>query len=147
MDPERYGVLEIKNNKPVSLIEKPSKFISPWAVTGIYTYDSSVVKRAKMLMPSERNELEITDLNKEYMNNRELDSRFFDEGVIWMDTGTFESMKDASEFIAAIQKRQDILVGSPELAAFKNQWISKKDIEMHLHYSNQYTESLLRLID
>lgn len=147
LDPERYGVLEIKNNKPVSLIEKPSKFISPWAVTGIYTYDSSVIKRAKMLIPSERNELEITDLNKEYMNNSELDSRFFDESVIWMDTGTFESMKDASEFIAAIQKRQDILVGSPELAAFKNQWVSKRDIETNLHYSNQYTESLLRLID
>jgi glucose-1-phosphate thymidylyltransferase len=81
------------------------------------------------------------------MNDGDLDSKFFDQSVLWMDTGTFESMKDASEFIAAIQKRQDILVGSPELAAFKNQWLSKKDIEKNLHYSNQYAETLLRLID
>tara|TARA_Y100000748_G_C15482350_1_gene483339 strand:- start:586 stop:1434 length:849 start_codon:yes stop_codon:yes gene_type:complete len=147
LDPERYGVLEIKNNKPVSLVEKPTKFISPWAVTGIYTYDSSVIKKAKMLKPSGRNELEITDLNKEYMKDGSLDSKFFDQSVIWMDTGTFESMKDASEFISAIQKRQDILVGSPELAAYKNKWVTKKDIEKSLNYSNQYTNTLLRLID
>ena len=77
LGPERYGVLEIKNNKPISIVEKPAKFISPWAVTGIYTYDSSVIKRAKMLTPSKRNELEITDINKEYLIDGELDSRFF----------------------------------------------------------------------
>ena len=100
-----------------------------------------------MLKPSGRNELEITDLNKEYMKDGSLDSKFFDQSVIWMDTGTFESMKDASEFISAIQKRQDILVGSPELAAYKNKWVTKKDIEKSLNYSNQYTNTLLRLID
>jgi len=147
LGPERYGVLEIKNNKPISIVEKPAKFISPWAVTGIYTYDSSVIKRAKMLTPSKRNELEITDINKEYLIDGELDSRFFDQNVVWMDTGTFESMKDASEFIAAIQKRQGILVGSPELAAFKNKWLTKLDIKKNINYSSQYTETLLRLID
>ena len=145
-DPERYGVLELKNNKPISIIEKPKKFISPWAVTGIYIYDASVICRAKKLLPSSRNELEITDLNYGFLNEGKLESKFFDQSVVWMDTGTFESMKEASEFIYAIQKRQGTLVGSPELSAYKNKWISKSQIKENLSYSNNYTESLLRLL-
>jgi len=143
-DPERYGVLELKNNSPVSIIEKPTKFISKWAVTGLYVYDSSVINQAKLLTPSKRGELEITDLNKKYLTKKILDSKFLDSNIVWMDTGTFDSMHEASSFVAAIQKRQAGLLGSPELTAYKNKWITKSEIKKNIRYSNQYTESLLR---
>jgi len=143
-DPERYGVLELKNNSPVSIIEKPTKFISKWAVTGLYVYDSSVINQAKLLAPSKRGELEITDLNKKYLTKKILDAKFLDSNIVWMDTGTFDSMHEASSFVAAIQKRQAGLLGSPELTAYKNKWITKSEIKKNIRYSNQYTESLLR---
>ena len=143
-DPERYGVLELKNNSPVSIIEKPTKFISKWAVTGLYVYDSSVINQAKLLTPSKRGELEITDLNQKYLTKKILDAKFLDSNIVWMDTGTFDSMHEASSFVAAIQKRQAGLIGSPELTAYKNKWITKSEIKKNLRYSNQYTESLLR---
>ena len=143
-DPERYGVLELKNNSPVSIIEKPTKFISKWAVTGLYVYDSSVINQAKLLAPSKRGELEITDLNQKYLTKKILDAKFLDSNIVWMDTGTFDSMHEASSFVAAIQKRQAGLIGSPELTAFKNKWITKSEIKKNIRYSNQYTESLLR---
>ena len=143
-DPERYGVLELKNNSPVSIIEKPTKFISKWAVTGLYVYDSSVINQAKLLTPSKRGELEITDLNQKYLTRKILDAKFLDSNIVWMDTGTFDSMHEASSFVAAIQKRQAGLIGSPELTAYKNKWITKSEIKKNLRYSNQYTESLLR---
>ena len=143
-DPERYGVLELKNNSPVSIIEKPTKFISKWAVTGLYVYDSSVINQAKLLTPSKRGELEITDLNQKYLTKKILDAKFLDSNIVWMDTGTFDSMHEASSFVAAIQKRQGGLIGSPELTAYKNKWITKSEIKKNLRYSNQYTESLLR---
>lgn len=145
-DPERYGVLKLKNDKPISIIEKPKKFISPWAVTGIYTYDSTVIQRAKKLTPSSRGELEITDLNFAFLDDEKLESKFLDQNVIWMDTGTFESMKEASEFIYAIQRRQGMLLGSPELAAYRNKWINKKEIIKNLSYSNDYTKALIALL-
>jgi glucose-1-phosphate thymidylyltransferase len=145
-DPERYGVLEIQGDQPISIVEKPEKFISPWAVTGIYTYDSSVIERAKLLKPSKRGEIEITELNQGFLDDTILDCKFFDQNVVWMDTGTFESMKEASEFIAAIQKRQGTLVGSPELAAYKNQWVTESEIKNGLTFSNQYTDTLLKLL-
>ena len=143
-DPERYGVLELKNNSPVSIIEKPTKFISKWAVTGLYVYDSSVINQAKLLTPSKRGELEITDLNQKYLTRKVLDAKFLDSNIVWMDTGTFDSMHEASSFVAAIQKRQAGLIGSPELTAYKNKWITKSEIKKNIRYSNQYTESLLR---
>ena len=143
-DPERYGVLELKNNSPISIIEKPTKFISKWAVTGLYMYDSSVINEAKLLTPSKRGELEITDLNQQYLTKKVLDAKFLDSNIVWMDTGTFDSMHEASSFVAAIQKRQGGLIGSPELTAYKNKWITKSEIKKNLRYSNQYTESLLR---
>lgn len=143
-DPERYGVLELKNNSPVSIIEKPTKFISKWAVTGLYVYDSSVINQAKLLTPSKRGELEITDLNKKYLTKKILDAKFLDSNIVWMDTGTFDSMHEASSFVAAIQKRQAGLIGSPELTAYKNKWITKSEIKKNIRYSNQYTESLFR---
>lgn len=143
-DPERYGVLELKNNSPVSIIEKPTKFISKWAVTGLYVYDSSVINQAKLLTPSKRGELEITDLNQKYLAKKILDAKFLDSNIVWMDTGTFDSMHEASSFVAAIQKRQAGLIGSPELTAYKNKWITKSEIKKNIRYSNQYTQSLLR---
>ncbi|MDB4072535.1 sugar phosphate nucleotidyltransferase [Gammaproteobacteria bacterium] len=143
-DPERYGVLGLKNNSPVSIIEKPAKFISKWAVTGLYVYDSSVINQAKLLTPSKRGELEITDLNQKYLTKKILDAKFLDSNIVWMDTGTFDSMHEASSFVAAIQKRQAGLIGSPELTAYKNKWITKSEIKKNIRYSNQYTESLLR---
>ena len=145
-DPERYGVLELKNNSPVSIIEKPTKFISKWAVTGLYVYDSSVINQAKLLTPSKRGELEITDLNQKYLTEKILDAKFLDSNIVWMDTGTFDSMHEASSFVAAIQKRQAGLIGSPELTAYKNKWITKSEIKKNIRYSNQYTESLLRCL-
>lgn len=143
-DPERYGVLKLKNNSPVSIIEKPTKFISKWAVTGLYVYDSSVINQAKLLTPSKRGELEITDLNQKYLTKKILDAKFLDSNILWMDTGTFDSMHEASSFVAAIQKRQARLIGSPELTAYKNKWITKSEIKKNIRYSNQYTQSLLR---
>jgi glucose-1-phosphate thymidylyltransferase len=143
-DPERYGVLKLKNNSPVSIIEKPTKFISKWAVTGLYVYDSSVINQAKLLTPSKRGELEITDLNQKYLTKKILEAKFLDSNILWMDTGTFDSMHEASSFVAAIQKRQAGLIGSPELTAYKNKWITKSKIKKNIRYSNQYTQSLLR---
>ena len=101
-DPERYGVAKIKSNNVVQIIEKPTKFISNFAVTGIYVYDNSVIEKSRSLVPSSRGELEITDLNNLYIQEGKLRASFLDDEMIWMDTGTFNSLHDASSLIKAI---------------------------------------------
>jgi len=146
-DPERYGVAKIENGKVVQIIEKPTKFISNFAVTGIYVYDNSVIQKSKSLVPSARGELEITDLNNLYIKEGKLRASFLDDEMIWMDTGTFDSLHDASSLIKAIQNRTGNLIGSPELAAYNNHWIDKKTLKSQIDYKNSYARSLLESLD
>lgn len=146
-DPERYGVAKIENGNVVQIIEKPTKFISNFAVTGIYVYDNSVIEKSKSLVPSARGELEITDLNNSYIKEGKLRASFLDDEMIWMDTGTFDSLHDASSLIKAIQNRTGNLIGSPELAAYNNHWIDKKTLKSQIDYKNSYARSLLESLD
>ena len=117
-DPERYGVVEFNHdNQVISLEEKPTHAKSNFAVTGLYFYDQQVVKFAKDLKPSERGELEITDLNKKYFKNNELFVEMMDRGYAWLDTGTHDSLLDAGQFIATIENRQGLKVACPEEVA------------------------------
>jgi len=128
-DPERYGVVELdKNNKPINLVEKPKTPVSPYAVTGLYFYDNNVVGHAENLRPSPRGELEITDLNRCYLASGELDVVLLGRGVAWLDTGTHESMLQASVFVETIQSRQGLLVSCPEEIAFRFGYISSDQL-------------------
>ena len=119
-DPERFGIVEFdKKHKVLSLEEKPKHPKSPWAVTGLYFYDNRCVRYAKSLKPSDRGELEITDLNKLYLETDELDVRLLGRGFAWLDTGTMESLIDAADFVQTIQKQQGIRISAPEEIAFR----------------------------
>jgi len=148
-DPERYGVAEFnQNNKVISLEEKPKKAKSNYAVTGLYFYDQKVVELANNLKPSTRGELEITDLNKLYLENNELFVEMMDRGYAWLDTGTHDSLLDAGQFISTIENRQGLKVACPEEIAYRKQWITKTDLENLIKplLKNQYGEYLLNLI-
>jgi glucose-1-phosphate thymidylyltransferase len=124
-DPERYGVVEFDEQKrPISLEEKPAKPKSPWAVTGLYAYGPEVVEYVTQLKPSRRGELEITDLNRLYMERGELGVTFFGRGIAWLDTGTPSAMCEASLFIQALERRQGLKVACLEEIAFMQKWIS-----------------------
>jgi len=124
-DPERYGVIKLIQDIPVKIVEKPKSFISNNAVTGLYFYDNQATFLCKTLKPSSRNELEITDLNTAYLNKEMLSVSLLDESDTWMDAGTFESLRDAGNYIAALQKKLGRLVGSPELASYNQGFLSK----------------------
>jgi len=129
-DPERYGVVEFnKEKKVISIQEKPSKPLSKFAVTGLYFYDKNVVEYAKSVTPSDRGELEITSINQKYLSNNKLDVKLMNQGMAWLDTGTFDSLYEASAFIRTLEKRQGIKVGSPEEVAWRKRWISQDDLE------------------
>lgn len=123
-DPERFGIVEFdKNHKVLSVEEKPANPKSNWAITGLYFYDNRCVEYAKNQKPSARGELEITDLNRVYLENGELDVRFLGRGFSWLDTGTMESLIDAADFVKTIQKQQGIRISAPEEIAWRRGWI------------------------
>lgn len=148
-DPERYGVAEIdQNGKVLSLEEKPLKPKSNYAVTGLYFYDNSVVEIAKNLKPSARGELEITDLNKVYLERGELNLQVMGRGFAWLDTGTHESLLEASNFIATIEHRQGLKVACLEEIAFHKGYITAEQVEALASpmSKNGYGQYLLDLI-
>jgi len=129
-DPERYGVAEFnKNNKVLSLEEKPKNPKSKYAVTGLYFYDNNVVSMAKSLKPSARGELEITDLNRLYLEKDKLNVEIMGRGYAWLDTGTHDSLLEASQFIATLENRQGLKVSCPEEISYRRGWISSSQLE------------------
>ena len=128
-DPERYGVVALDSeNRAIDLEEKPRKPKSNYAVTGIYMYDSDVIEIAKSIQPSQRGELEITDLNKKYMLNNALQVELFDRGTAWLDTGTIKSLLDAANFIRVLEERQGLKIGCPEEIAFRQNFITATEL-------------------
>jgi glucose-1-phosphate thymidylyltransferase len=148
-DPERYGVVQFDNDgKVISIEEKPLKPKSNYAVTGLYFYSNDVIQKAKSLKPSHRGELEITDLNKLYLEEHRLKVELMGRGMAWLDTGTHESLMQASNFIATIETRQGLKVACIEEIAFNKGWIDPEQLR-NLAYplrNNQYGIYLLKLI-
>src|SRR5690554_4353565 len=149
-DPERYGVVEFDSNgQAISIEEKPKKPKSNYAVPGIYFYDNSVVAIAKNIEPSHRGELEITDVNKAYLNQGKLNVSILDRGTAWLDTGTFQSLMQASQFVEVIEERQGLKIGSIEAAAYEMNYISEiqfKELAQPLLKSG-YGKNLLGLLN
>ena len=149
MDPERYGVVEFDESKrAISIEEKPSNPKSNYAVTGLYFYDTQVCDVAASIKPSARGELEITDVNRVYLQNKQLNVEMMGRGFAWLDTGTHDSLIEAASFIATLQKRQGMMVACPEEIAYFQKWIDKGDIQKLAEplKKNEYGQYLLRLI-
>lgn len=128
-DPERYGVVEFdENHHAVSIEEKPTQPKSNYAVVGLYYYDNDVVEIAKNVQPSDRGELEITSVNEEYLKRGKLKVQALEAGDVWLDTGTIDSLVDASDFVRVMERRTGQIIGSPEKIAFEQGWISKEQL-------------------
>jgi len=148
-DPQRYGVIEFDaGGSVVSIEEKPSKPKSRFAVTGLYFYDSTVVEKASKVKPSPRGELEITDINEMYMKENNLMVEVLGRGMAWLDTGTFDSLHDASSYIRTLENRQGLKVGSPEEVAWRSGWINDYDLSKLAKsmIKSGYGDYLMRLI-
>ena len=148
-DPERYGVVEFDaSGKAVSIEEKPKQPKSHWAVTGLYFYDNQVVKIARNLKPSARGELEITDVNRTYLEKGQLSVRPFGRGVAWLDTGTFDSLLSSSLFVQTIEQRTGLMVGCPEEIAYHKGFIGPEVLKAaaERHSKSEYGRYLLHLL-
>jgi len=129
-DPGRYGVVEFdEDGKAISIEEKPEEPKSNYVVPGIYFYDNEVVSIAKNIKPSRRGELEITDVNKEYLDRGKLNVSIMDRGTAWLDTGTFQALMQASQFVEVIEERQGTIIGSIEAASYEMGYISKEEFK------------------
>lgn len=149
-DPERFGIVEFdKDGRAVSLEEKPQNPKSNYAVTGLYFYDKSVVKKAKNVKPSARGELEITDLNKMYLQEGTLDVVTLGRGFAWLDTGTVDALNEAAEFVKVIEDRQGIMISAIEEIAYRNGWIDKEKLleSAKLYGKSAYGQHLKKVAD
>ena len=148
-DPQRYGVVSFdKNNKAISIEEKPKKTKSKYAKTGLYLYDQSVIDFCETLKPSERGELEISDINQIYLDKEMLNVEVLDTGTAWLDTGTFESLYEAGSLIKTIDNRQSLKIGYPEEVAWRMGWINDNKLEFlaDKYKHNEYGQYLLSLV-
>lgn len=149
-DPERYGVIVFdKANQPIDIIEKPTSFVSHYAVIGLYFYDNDVIQIAKTLKPSARGELEITDVNRHYLQHKKLQVEKISRGTAWLDTGTHKSLLDAANFIYVLEQRQGLKIGSPEEVAWRTGLISTEQLQRLAgsQLKSGYGEYLLNLIE
>ncbi|MBQ3292858.1 glucose-1-phosphate thymidylyltransferase RfbA, partial [Candidatus Saccharibacteria bacterium] len=149
-DPERFGVVEFDSNwHAISIEEKPLEPKSNYAVTGLYFYPGDVSNRASQVVPSDRGELEITSLNEMYLSDGLLDVQLLSRGFAWLDTGTIDSLSDASDFVRVVQKRQGVQIAAPEEIAFKNGWISKDVLlsAAEKYKKTTYGQHLLRVAE
>jgi len=149
-DPERFGVVEFDSTgKAISIDEKPNEPKSNYAVTGLYFYDNRVVSFAKKVKPSKRGELEITDLNRMYLEDNNLEVITFGRGFTWLDTGTHESLADAAAFVKMIEEHQGLKISCPEEIAFRNGWISREQLreQAELMKKNQYGKFLFDVLE
>lgn len=149
-DPERFGVVEFDESfNALSIEEKPQQPKSDWAVTGLYFYDNRVVEFAKQLKPSTRGELEISDLNQMYLEDGSLSVQLLGRGFAWLDTGTHESLHEAASFVQTVQNIQDLQIACLEEIAWRNGWLTKKDVETRAKplEKTAYGQYLLHLID
>ncbi len=146
-DPQRFGVVDFDDNQKVrSIEEKPEEPKSDYAVTGLYFYDNTVVEKAKKLEPSDRGELEITDINKRYLEEGKLHVELLGRGFAWLDTGTPESLLEASQFVEIIERRQDLKIACLEEIAFRKGWITAEEVRrLAEDFPNSYGEYLSRL--
>ena len=149
-DPERFGIVEFdKNLDVISLEEKPICPKSNYCITGLYFYDNNVIKKAKQVKPSARGELEITDLNKMYLESQKLKVQILGRGFAWLDTGTMESLMDAASFVQTVQNRQGVVISAPEEIAYHEGWINKEQLlqSAELYGKSPYGEHLKKVAE
>ena len=149
-EPREFGVVEFdQNHNVISIEEKPENPKSHYAIPGLYYYDNSVIERAKKLSPSNRGEIEITDLNREYLNEGKLKMELLGRGFAWLDTGTYDGLANASNFVNTMQKRTGLYISCPEEIAYRNRWINKKQLlALGREYEKtEYGEYLLNIAE
>ena len=149
-DPERFGIVEFDNNwRVISVEEKPKQPKSNYAITGLYFYDKRVVELAKQVKPSARGELEITDLNRMYLEDSTLNVQLLGRGYAWLDTGTMDTLVEAAEFVQVIEQRQGIMISAPEEIAYRHGWITREELlkSADTYGKSPYGEHLHRVAD
>lgn len=149
-DPERFGIVEFdEDGRVISVEEKPKQPKSNYAITGLYFYDNRVVELAKQVKPSARGELEITDLNRMYLEAGDLNVQLLGRGYAWLDTGTMDTLVEAAEFVQVIENRQGIMISAPEEIAYRNRWITEEELlqSAETYGKSPYGEHLRRVAD